>query len=79
MSLLDQNIRIVINESLGNQAWLIGDIAPRMSRIQHADNSETITLDHKPILRFWPPEIKVEGFKVIATQRFQRPATTATS
>lgn len=72
MDSLDQNLKIAINQSLGNEAWLIGDIAPRMSRIHHSDLSETVTLDGKPILRFWPPEFTWQGNSLIANQRFQR-------
>lgn len=70
------NIRTCINEALGNEAWMIGDIASRMVRVRVVgQESETITLDGKPLLEIWPPEIKnvQEGnsWKMVATVKYR--------
>lgn len=69
-------IRTCINEALGNEAWLIGDIASRMVRVRVVgQESETITLDGKPLLEIWPPEMKTvqEGnsWKMVATVKYR--------
>lgn len=72
----DSIIRICVNEALGNEAWLIGDIAPRMRRVKiEGQESETITLDGKPLLEIWPPEIKTvqegDSIKLVATCKYR--------
>ena len=69
-------IRTCINEALGNEAWIIGNLANRMVRVRVVgQESETITLDGKPLLEIWPPEMKTvqEGnsWKVVATVKYR--------
>ena len=69
-------IRTCINEALGNEAWMIGDIVSRMVRVRiMGQESETITLDGKPLLEIWPPEMKTvqEGnsWKMVATVKYR--------
>lgn len=72
----DNIIRVCINDAIGSHAWLIGDIAPRMRRVKiKGQESETITLDGKPLLEIWPPEMKTvqEGnsVKIVATCKYR--------
>jgi hypothetical protein len=69
-------IRTCINEALGNEAWIIGDLANRMVRVRVVgQESETITLDGKPLLEIWPTEMKTvqEGnsWKMVATVKYR--------
>lgn len=73
MSSIDHHLRIAICDQLGTDVLIIDDaIIKRLSRTQHGDASETIFLDGNPILRFWLPELRFEGNKVICEQRFAK-------
>ena len=72
----DNLIRVAINEAIGNDAWIIGDIASRMCRVKkEGQESEIYTLDGNPILEIWPPTMETvqEGnsMKLVASRKYR--------
>lgn len=72
----DSIIRVHVTRALGNDQWILIDIASRMQRVQRiGEPQEVITLDGKPLLELWPVEVTTEpdgnAIKVVATQKYR--------
>lgn len=73
---LDQLLRTEVSNALGNEAWLIVDLANRMRRVRvEGQEQETITLDGKPIMELWPLTVETvtegDSVRVVVTQKYR--------